>query len=61
MKSGRARDAEGVILSEPGFAKENEEGETALRLDGEKVLSPEGFGTLQTFRSVMRPQGTQRL
>jgi hypothetical protein len=29
-----------VILSEPGFAYAKEEGETALGLDGEKVLSP---------------------
>jgi hypothetical protein len=33
--------ATGLVLGEPRFAKEKEEGETALRLGGEKVLSPE--------------------
>jgi hypothetical protein len=37
----QARQATGVILSEPGFAYEKEEGEPAVRFDGEKVLSPE--------------------
>jgi hypothetical protein len=36
-----ARQSKGVILSEPGSLREKEEGETALGLDGEKVLSPE--------------------
>ena len=39
-KSGVSQVATGVVLGEPGFAKENEEGETALGLDGEKVFSP---------------------
>ncbi len=30
----------GVVLGQPGFAWENEEGEKALGLDGEKVFSP---------------------
>jgi hypothetical protein len=30
----------GVVLGEPGCAWEKEEGETALKLDGEKVFSP---------------------
>ena len=50
MKSGEARHDEGVILSGPGFAYETEEGETALRLDGAKVLSRERFRRLQIFR-----------
>ena len=40
MNLAQARQDTGVILSEPGFASEKEEGETALGLDGEKVLSP---------------------
>jgi hypothetical protein len=33
--------AAGVVLGEPGFTWQKEEGETALGLDGEKVFSPE--------------------
>ena len=36
MKSGESRTVEGLILSELGFAYENEEEETALSLDEEK-------------------------
>jgi hypothetical protein len=32
-----------VVLGKPGFAWENEEGEPALRLDEEKVFSPETY------------------
>ena len=39
MDLAQARIAQGAILSEPGFAWENEEGEPAVRLDEEKVLS----------------------
>jgi hypothetical protein len=40
-----------VVLGEPGFAWENEEGETALGLDGEKVFSPEIKSDHRAFRS----------
>jgi len=38
--SGVSQEATGVVLGEPGFGWENEEGETACWLDGEKVFSP---------------------
>jgi hypothetical protein len=45
-----------VILSEPGFAYAKEEGETALGLDGEKVLSPESFESV-FLRVIQRVLG----
>ena len=39
-KTGVSQVMTGVVLGEPGFAHENEEAETALGLDGEKVFSP---------------------
>jgi hypothetical protein len=61
----QARQAKGVILSKPGFASENEEGEPALRVDGENSPCFPQFGIavslqashtgLQALKYAVRP------
>ena len=50
-----SRQAQGVILSEPGCAKEKEEGETAFGLDGRKSFLPVYLKSDQTNGN--RPKG----
>jgi len=52
-RSGEARHAKGVISAEPGFAQENEEGETALEARrGDTLFSRRGFQS-QAFSTTL--------